>query len=233
TTNISRPRAAPATKSRRGSALHREGVAQPEAARQLVARPKLSNDRRLGRIPDQSLVSSVSEQAPTRVELIRNAARGGDTVNAPARPIGRQTRSERGRRADPEIGPLIARVGEQNPRSDREHITVAIAPDFIRADGADEPLVAAKALQGFGPKVERVAHLVTGARDRLDGRRNLFHGHVEIRMLATAFDVRRGTDREPARGNKRDSEAVIRRAELERVGAAGDVDSPQRRDFGA
>jgi hypothetical protein len=108
----------------------------------------------------------------------------------PAWPIGRQARSQSGRWSDAEKGALIPAVGEQDARADRKDVLVAIAPDLIRADLADDPLVTAKPLQRLGAEVKRVAELVTGERACLDRRLDLADGHIEVRILAPAGDVR-------------------------------------------
>src|SRR5256885_1296792 len=82
------------------------------------------NEWRLGCVADQALVAGISEQAPARIELIRDAARGGDAVDASARTICGQARSEGNRRTDAEISPLIPAIGEQDARSDRENVAV-------------------------------------------------------------------------------------------------------------
>ena len=69
------------------------------------------------------------------------------------------------------------------------------------------------------------------APNDLDGRLHLADRRADIRFLAFPLDVGRRPEGETAFREQPDPEAVVRRLERKRVGAAGNVDIPERAEF--
>src|SRR4051794_40377802 len=130
-------------------------------------------------------------------------------MHAAAWAVGGQASGKRRGGSDPEIGPLVAAVGEQDPRADRKHIAIAVTPDLVGADVADQPVMAAEALPQLATDAERIARFILRERARFDRRLDPAGSRTDVFVLPPARQIHRRPERKPILRDNRDSGSVI------------------------
>src|SRR6478736_6472785 len=91
--------------------------------------------------------------------------------------------------------------------------------------------MASDPLAQLGAQPDRFARLIVRETADLDRRLHRAHWNADVGFLALPLDVGRRPDCETAFRKEPDPEAVVGRSERKRVGAASDVDIPERPEF--
>src|SRR3990170_3333582 len=182
------------------------GVAEAEAAGELVARAEGADEGRLSGVADQPVIFGVAVNAPAPAELGDQPGGAADGVDSAVGSPDGEPGPARLRGSHSEPGALVAAVRHRHSRADREEPLVAVAGDIIGAEIADPPVMAAEALSALAADPEALAELILGEGAHLDRVSDLVHRRSDVLRGSAALVVELGADPQAAALDQTDSE---------------------------